>query len=158
MKEFYTHGTEAYEPIPIEVPSHLPEEPKKEQPLIEARERGISPLTVLSAGVVLLLLFGLLFSMMRLFEVRSEQAELNRQLRQLRTRQEHLIAEFESNVDMDAVAQRAEELGMHIPYADQVQYVHIELPEPVQAVKEEVEMGLLDAIAAMVRDMEAYFS
>ncbi len=158
MKEFYTHGSEAYAPIPVEVPSHLPEEPKKEQPLIEPPEKGISSLTVVSVAVVLLLLFGLLFSMMRLFEVRSEGAELSRQLRQLQTQREHLIAEFESNVDMDAVAERAEELGMHIPYADQVQYVRIELPEPVQAVTEEVEMGLADAIAAMVRDMEAYFS
>lgn len=158
MKEFYTHGSEAFAPAPVEVPSHLPEEPKKEQPLIEAPTEGISPLTVASVAVVLLLLFGLLFSMMRLFEVRSEQAELNRQLRQLRTQQEHLIAEFESGIDMDAVAQRAEELGMHIPYADQVQYVHVELPEPVEAVAEEVKMGLAEAIGAMVRDMEAYFS
>ncbi len=158
MKEFYTHGSEAFAPVPVEVPSHLPEEPMKEQPLIETPEKGISPLTVVSAAVVLLLLFGLLFSMMRLFEVRSEKAELNRQLRQLQTQQEHLIAEFESSIDMDAVAQRAEELGMHIPYADQVRYVHVELPEPVEAVTEEVKMGLADAIAAMVRDMEAYFS
>ncbi len=158
MKEFYTHGSEAYAPVPVEVPSHLPEEPKKEQPLIQAPEKGISSLTVVSVAVVLLLLFGLLFSMMRLFEIRSEGAELRRQIRQLQTRQEHLIAEFESNIDMDAVAQRAEALGMHVPYADQVQYVDVELPEVVQTVTEEVEMGLIDAISAMVRDMEAYFS
>ncbi len=142
----------------MEVPSHLPEEPKKEQLLPDLPQRGISPLTVVSVAVVLLLLFGLLFSMMRLFEVRSERAELRRQLRQLQTQQEHLIAEFETNVDMDAVAKRAQELGMHIPYAAQVQYVHIELPEAVQTVTEEVEMGIADAIAEMIRDMEAYFS
>ncbi len=157
MKEFYTHGSEAYAPVPVEEPSHLPEEPKKEQPIIEAPTKGVSPLTVIAVAAVLLLLFGLLFSMMRLFEVRSERAELRRQVQQLQTQQEHLIAEYESGIDMDAVAQRAEELGMHIPYAEQVQYVHIELPEPVEAVTEEVEMGLADAFSAMVRDMKAYF-
>ena len=158
MKEFYTHGSEAYAPVPVEEPSHLPEEPKKEQPLVEAPPRGVSPLTVVSVAAVLLLLFGLLFSMMRLFEVRSEGAELRRQVRQLQTQQEHLIAEYESGIDMDAVAQRAENLGMHIPYAEQVQYVHIELPEPVEAVTEKVEMGLVEAFSAMVQDMKAYFS
>ena len=158
MKEFYTHGSEAYAPVPAETTSHLPEEPKKVRPLIEVQPRGISSLTVLSVAAVLLLLFGLLFSMMRLFEVRSEKAELSRQLRQLQTRREHLVAEFESNIDMDAVAQRAEAMGMHIPYADQVQYVDVVLPEPVQAVTKEVEMGLVDAVVAMIRDMEAYFS
>ena len=69
---------------------------------------------------------------------------------------EHIAGSEEAFVEqMNA---RAEELGMHIPYADQVRYVHIELPEPVQTVTEEVEMGIADAIAAMVRDMEAYFS
>ena len=157
MKKFYTYGSEAYAPVPVEEPSHLPEEPKKEQPLIEAPAKGISPFTVVAVAVVLVLLFGLLFSMMRLFEIRSEGAELRRQIRQLQTQQERLVAEYESGIDMDAVAERAEALGMHIPYAEQIRYVHVELPEPVETVTEKVEMGLLDAFSAMVQDLKAYF-
>lgn len=158
MKEFYTHGSEAYAPIPVEVPSHLPEEPKKEQPLILEERKGISPITIVSGAVVLLLLGALLFSMVRLFEVRSERAELQRQINQLQTQKNRLIAQFESSIDMDAVAQRAEDMGMHIPWAEQVRYVNVELPETVKETTQEIQMGLVDAFHAMVLDMESYFS
>lgn len=125
MKEFYTYGSEAYAPVPIELPSHLPEEPKMEEPLIIEEKKGASLLTVIGAGVVLILFLGLLVSMIRLFEARSERAELQRQVNQLQTQQEQLNAQYESAIDMDTVAQRAEALGMHPPSADQIQYIEV---------------------------------
>ncbi|MBR6825122.1 MAG: hypothetical protein IKM59_01105 [Oscillospiraceae bacterium] len=158
MKEYYTHGSEAYAPIPIELPSHLPEEPEKQEALIPEEKKSVSPFTVVVGAVVLLLFFGLLFSMMRLFEVRSERAELQRQKQQLQTLQDQLIAEYEGSIDMEAVEKRAEELGMHIPYADQVQYVQIELPDLVAETVEEIQIGLVEALQSMTRDMQSYFA
>ena len=73
-----------------------------------------------------LLFLGLLISMVQLFEIRSERAELKRQLRQLQTQQDRLITQYESGIDMDAVTWRAEELGMHIPWAEQIRYIPVE--------------------------------
>ena len=126
MKEFYTYGSEAYDSIAIDLPSRLPEEPEKKKPLVSREKRGISPVSVVGGGVVLLLFLGLLISMVQLFEIRSERAELKRQLRQLQTQQDRLITQYESGIDMDAVTRRAEELGMHIPWAEQIRYIPVE--------------------------------
>lgn len=158
MKEFYTYGSEAYAPISIELPSHLPEEPKKEEPLIIEEKNGISFLTIVGAGVVLLLFLGLLVSMIQLFEIRSERAELHRQVQQLQTQQERLIAQYESTIDMDTVAKRAETMGMHIPWVEQIQYIQVDLPEVVSETTETIKEGLTDVFYAMTEDMEAYFS
>lgn len=158
MKEFYTYGSEAYAPISIELPSHLPEEPKKEEPLIIEEKNGISFLTIVGAGVVLLLFLGLLVSMIQLFEIRSERAELHRQVQQLQTQQERLIAQYESTIDMDTVAKRAEAMGMHIPWVEQIQYIQVDLPEVVSETTETIKEGLTDVFYAMTEDMEAYFS
>lgn len=129
MKDFYTYGSEAYAPISIEMPSHLPEEPKKDEPLIVEEKKSVSLLTVIGAGVVLIAFLGLLVSMIQLFEIRSERAELQRQIQQLQTEQKRLTAQYESTIDIEAIAKRAEELGMHIPYIEQIRYTHIEKSE-----------------------------
>ena len=126
MKEYYIRGTEAYAPIPVEVPSHLPEDPKKAQAQVPQEKSGVSFLTVLGTVVILTLFVGLLVTMAHLFEARSERAELLRRKAALEARQEQLITRFESGIDMDVIAKRAEELGMHIPWADQVHYEYIE--------------------------------
>lgn len=141
MDEFYTYGSEAYAPISIELPSHLPEEPKIEEPLIIEEKKGVSLLSVIGVGVAILLFLGLLISMIRLFEIRSEKAELQRQLRQLQTQQEHLIAQYESSIDMDEVARRAETMGMHIPWMDQIRYIHVDKPGTIPGTTEEASSG-----------------
>ena len=158
MQQYPVKGSEALAPIPVEAPSHLPEEPKKKRAAVEAPKQGVSPFTVAAIAVVLLLFFGLLFSMMRLFEVRSENGELQRQKQELQTLQDQLTAQYENAIDMDEIAQRAEALGMHLPWAEQIEYVHIELPEPVERTTQEIESGMFAAFQAMVQDMQAYFS
>ncbi len=158
MKEFYTHGSEAYAPIPVDVPSHLPEDPRKERTPIPVEEKkSVSLIAVIGAAVILILFVGLLVSMAQLFEAQSERAELKRQKQQLQTQQDRLITQFESEIDMDAVARRAEAMGMHIPWAEQIRYVHVELPQPALETTEAIEKALTEDFRAMTKDMEAYF-
>ena len=158
MEEFYTYGSEAYAPISIELPSHLPEEPKEKEPLLIEEKKGVSFLAVIGGGVVLLLFLGLLISMIQLFEARSERAELRRQLQQLQTRHERLTTRYESTVDMDTVAQRAEAMGMHAPWVEQVQYIDVEQSEVVSQTTRTIQEGIRDTFYTVTEDMEAYFS
>ena len=158
MKEFYTYGSEAYAPIPGEVSSHLPEDPKKERPTVETEEQGtVSLLAVIGAVVVFALFVGMLVSMAQLFEAQSQRSELRRQVQQLQTQQDRLITQYEGKIDMDAVARRAEEMGMHIPWADQIRYVQIQLPQSVRETAENIETGLIEDFHTMAQNMEAYF-
>ena len=120
MKEFYTHGSEAYAPIPVTAPSHLPDDPKKPEAVSETKGT-ISLTSAVGAVVILALFIGLLVSMVGIFEARSERAALQRRVDELKTEQDRLRTQYESSIDMDAVAKRAEELGMHIPWAEQIQ-------------------------------------
>ncbi len=151
MKEFYTYGSEAYAPLPIKEPSHLPDDPKKAEPLPE-ENKSVSLTTVIGAVGILVLFVGLLMSMVSLFEARSQQAELQRRIQQLKTQQERLITRYESEIDMDAVAKRAEEMGMHIPWADQIQYI-----DSASHTAETIEDAMVEEFGTMTRDMETYF-
>ncbi|MBR4308282.1 MAG: hypothetical protein IKT58_01670 [Oscillospiraceae bacterium] len=157
MKQYYTSGSEAYAPLPAKAPSHLPEDPVKEHPVAVKQAKGISPLVVGAWVLILVLLFGLVFSTMRLFELRTEQAELLNRQELLQQRQDELLMEYEQSIDLEAVAEQAANLGMGPVRADQIQ--NIELPE--QPVVEEPEKEVLSFFAAlreMFRDMKEYFS
>ena len=158
MKEYYIRGSEAYAPVPREEPSHLPEDPRKERPVAEAEAHSrLSPLAVVGAVAVFVLFVGLLVSMARLFEARSQRAELQRQVQQLETRQAQLVTRYEHGIDMDAIARRAEAMGMHIPWAEQIRYVEIEVPDSVLEAADAIEGGLVEDFHTMTQDMEAYF-
>ncbi len=159
MKEYYTHGSEAYAPIPVDVPSHLPEDPRKERaPILIEEKKSVSLISVIGAAMILVLFVGLLVSMAQLFETQSERAELQRQRQQLQTQQDRLITQYESEIDMDSVARRAEAMGMHVPWAEQIRYVHVELPQPVMETAETIEKALVEDFYTMTREMETYFS
>lgn len=157
MKQYYINGSEAYAPVPVEEPSHLPEDPQKTHPVARKPAKSLSPLTIGAVAVVLILLFGVLFSTARLFEVRSERAELLRQKQQLESLQEQLFMEYENSIDLDAVAERAEDMGMHLPRPEQMEQIVLPEPKIVEEVQEDDAMGIFAAIRAMFRDMKEYF-
>lgn len=157
MKEYYIHGSEAYAPIPVEVPSHLPEDPKPRDLPHTSEEKSVSVFSVLGAVAVFALFLGLLISMAQLFEAKSQGAELQRQRQQLRTQQDRLIAQYESEIDIEAVAERAEEMGMHIPWMEQTRYIHIPIPQSALETAERVESGLVESFYIMAGEMESYF-
>ena len=157
MKQYYTRGSEAYAPIPVEEPSHLPADPCKEHPPVTKAVAKRSPLIAIAAVTAFLLLFGLVFSTMRLFELRSEEMELIHRRDVLQQRQDELIMDYENSIDLDAVAERAEDLGMHVARPEQIQ--SIDLPkDTAPQVQEEESLGIFGALRAMVLDMKEYFS
>ena len=157
MKQYYTRGSEAYAPIPAEEPSHLPADPCKEHPPVAKPVSRRSPLMAVATALAFLLLFGLIFSTMRLFELRSEEKELIHRREVLQQRQDELIMNYENAIDLDAVAERAEDLGMRIARPEQIQV--IDLPEgTAPQVQEEESLGIFGALRAMILDMKAYFS
>lgn len=158
MKQYPIRGTEAYAPVPVEQPSHLPEEPKRPQTEPQTKKATVSPFTIAGTAVALVLAFCVLFSMVRLFEARSENAELQRQAQELKTRQDILTAKYESSIDLDAVEKRAQELGMHLPWAEQVEYIDVKQPEAVKEIVEETKIGFFEAFQLLIQDLQAYFS
>ena len=155
MDEYRVNGSAAYAPQPVQRPCRLPEEPKK--PSVPERKPGVAPFTILGTVVALLLLFGVVFSYMRLFEAKNERMELEQKVQELILQQELLRAQYERGVDMEAVAQRAAELGMHLPRPEQIVEIFISEPEPAPTETEE-KLGLFEALRAMIADMKAYFS
>ena len=155
MDEYRVNGSAAYAPQPVQRPCRLPEEPKK--PSVPERKPGVAPFTILGTVVALLLLFGVVFSYMRLFEAKNEQAELEQTKQELLLEQEQLRADYELAVDMDAVARRAAELGMHLPRPEQIVEIEVSVPqsEPEEA---EERLGVFAALQALIADMKAYFS
>ncbi len=157
MKQYYTRGSEAYAPIPVEEPSHLPADPCKEHPPVAKPVSRRSPMIAVATVVAFLLLFGLVFSTMRLFELRNEEAELLHRREVLQQRQDELIMDYENSIDLDAVAERAEDLGMHVARPEQIQV--IDLPEEsIPQIQEEDSLGIFGALRAMILDMKEYFS
>ena len=94
---------------------------------------------------------------MRLFEAKNERIELEQKVQELILQQELLRAQYERGVDMEAVAQRAAELGMHLPRPEQIVEIFISEPEPAPTETEE-KLGPFEALRAMIADMKAYFS
>lgn len=154
MDEYRVNGSTAYAPQPIKRPCRLPEEPKKV--VHPEKKYGVAPFTLLGTTVALLLLFGVVFSYMRLFEAKNEKAALKQAKQELLLEQELLRAQYELAVDMDAVAKRAAELGMHLPRAEQIVEIEVVMPQTEIAQPKE-RLGIFAALQAWIADMKAYF-
>ena len=155
MDEYRVSGSTAYAPQPVKRPCRLPEEPKKA--VLPERQSGVAPFTVLGTVVALLLLFGVLFSYMRLFEAKNERADAEQRNQALLAEQERLRAQYEMAVDMDAVAKQAAAMGMHLPRPEQIVEIHVPATQE-EAEQTDNRLGLLSALWAMFEDMKAYFS
>ena len=157
MGEYRVSGANAYAPIPVRRPSRLPEEPKK-QPKPEVKKARIAPFTLVGIGVAVVLLLCVLFSYARLFEVQSAQTALEQQRDTLLAENERLQAEYESSIDLDEIARRAEQLGMHLPHSGQIQNVQIDEPAVPTQVQQNEGMNVFEAFQALFLDLQAYFS
>lgn len=157
MNEYRVGGANAYAPIPVRRPSRLPEEPKK-QPNPEVKKARIAPFTVAGAALAVFLLFCVIFSYARLFEVQSTQTELEQQRDTLLAEHERLQAEYESRIDLDEIAKRAEALGMHLPQSGQIQTVQVDEPDAPAQTPQDEGMNVFEAFQALFLDLQAYFS
>lgn len=172
-QEFKTNGTAAYEQgfpqrrqntaQPLERPQRLPEAPVRRQPVKKVKAKvAVAPFALLGSAVVIVLLFLVVFSYVSLYETQTEVAELEDQLAVLAEEQAHLHAKYEDNLDLEAVDQRARELGMKEPNPDQIVYVRVDTGDTTELYSAPQEknffMRIYDAFRSAFSDAMEYFS
>ena len=66
-----------------------------------------------------------IFGYVQLYEATTEVSRLESQLQQLNAQQALLKSKYEGKIDLDAIEQRAAELGLRTPEAEQIVYVNL---------------------------------
>lgn len=173
MQEFETIGSSAYEQgyhpqqqntaRPLKRPQRLPEAPARQQAARHVRAKvAIAPFSLLGAALVFVLLFLVVFSYVSLYETQTQVAELENELETLTQLQEHLEARYEDSIDLDAVEQRARELGMKEPTSDQIVYVRVDVGDTTELYSAPQEKNIFvriyDAFRSAFSDAMEYFS
>ena len=106
-------------------------------------------------------LFWVVFSYARLYEAKSEGAALEESIAELTEENERLTYEFESKVDLVAVAERARELGMREPLPTQIRVIEIPGSDTTEVfVPEEKNtfVRIYEAFQSVFVDLTEYFS
>ena len=93
-------------------PKRLPDVPAREKPAQRPRA-AISLTAVVGAAAALFLLFLVVFSYVRLYELKSEVGELKQTVVKLNEQSDALRSEYEAKLDLQQVERRARELGLH---------------------------------------------
>ena len=123
---------------------------------------AISPFAVVGTAVAVLMVLLVVFSYVRMFEVRNEIAALESTRSELKVQQEKLHSQYESSIDLTVIEERALALGMRQPTMDQVRYVQISEGDTTQvfSVPEErnIFRQIYDAFCGVFRDAAEYFS
>lgn len=169
--EHYINGTSAWRydvgrentARPLQEPTRLPQQPRhrKRRPRPQAKLQ-VSLFSLVGGAVALVLLLLVVFSYVCLYEARSELAQHKAAQAELAQEQERLTAEYESNLDMDAIEQRARQLGMHEPLPSQIRYVQVETADSTvlyeETEKENPVVRFFGAFGSLFSDLVEYFS
>lgn len=111
---------------PLVQPKRLPDAPVRFPPVKKVKAKlSVAPLTVLGIVAVFVMFFVMIHSYASLYEAESRVAALEQEHASLVAQQQDLLLRYERSVDMEQVAQRASELGMHLPTAQQIVYVDV---------------------------------
>lgn len=148
---------------PLPSPERLPQAPVRRKPTKKVKAKiSVSPLAVVGTIVSVLMLLMVLFSYVRLYEVKSFNGELRSELTQLNTQQERLRSQYEDRLDLAQIEARAIELGMRQPSASQIVYVQVssgDMAEVFTAPEERnVFERVYDAFKGAFTDALEYFS
>lgn len=170
-REYRSNGSAAYDihynqrntARPLEQPQRLPDAPVRRQPVQKVKAKvAVSPFAVLGTAVVLVMLFFVLFSYVRMYEAKSQVGELQSQLSELNTQNERLRSQYVSSLDMDAVEARAKELGMRQAGPSQIIYVQVSGSDSTEVYSAPQERGffgsIYDAFRSLFRDAVEYFA
>ena len=134
-KEYRMNGSAAYEVSvtrestaqPLRKPKRLPDAKVYFPPVKKVQVKlKVSPLTILGTAAVAVLMFFVIFNYARLYEAKTAKAELEQTYAQLLAEKNALTGQYESALDLTAVEERARELGMSEPQADQIVYVQVD--------------------------------
>ena len=131
-RDYRVNGSAAYEigqetaARPILQPKRLPDAPVRFPPKQKVKAKlSIAPLTVLGIVAVVVMCFVMIHSYASLYEAESEVASLRQESGALLQQQKDLLLTYERAVDLEEVARRATELGMHLPTAQQIVYIDL---------------------------------
>lgn len=167
-EEYRSNGSTAYDihtntARPKVRPERLPDAPQRTMPARRVRTKlAIAPFTVLGTAIVVVMLFLVVFSYVRLYEAQSEVSDLKDQRTELATQEQRLRSQYEKSLDLPAIEARAKELGMRQPLASQIVYVEVAAGDTVQIAAAPEERNLIeriyDAFHGVISDVVEYFS
>ena len=111
---------------PLERPRQLPDEQPLPQRQKRVREKtAIAPFTLFGMLAAACMLVLVIFGYVQLYEATTEVSRLESQLQQLNAQQALLKSKYEGKIDLDTIEQRAAELGLRTPEAEQIVYVNL---------------------------------
>lgn len=132
-RNYRANGSAAYDihqntaAQPLLQPKRLPDAPVRFPPKKKVQAKvSVAPLTVLGIVAVVVMFFVMIHSYAALYEAESASAQLRRESNALLAEQKDLLLRYETALDLQEVAARAEELGMHLPTAGQIVYVDVD--------------------------------
>ncbi len=168
-QKFRNNGSAAYDIFavnentarPIEQPEHLPEAPAS--PAKKVRYKlSISPFAVLGTMVAVVMLLLVIFSYVSMFEVRNDIAALKSEKSELTAQQEKLRNQYESEINLSVIEERALALGLRQPTADQIRYVRIGEGDTTEVFSAPEDRNIFeqiyDAFRGVFSDVAEYFS
>lgn len=171
FENYRTNGSAAYDirtvkentARPLERPEHLPDAPQRSKPVRRVKTKlAIAPFTVLGTAVVVIMLFLVVFSYVRLYEAQSAVGDLKSDRTELTTQQQRLRSQYENSLDLEAIEARAIALGMRHPLASQIVYVEVAAGDTVQISNTPQERSFIeqiyDAFHGVISDVVEYFS
>ena len=167
-EKYRSNGSAAYDirtntAQPAQRPDRLPEAPQRVKPARKVKTKlAIAPFTVLGTAVVVVMLFLVVFSYVRLYEVQSRVSDLKTQKTELTTQEQRLRSHYENSLDLPAIETRAKKLGMRQPLASQIVYVEVAAGDTVEIAAAPQERNLIeqvyDAFYGVISDVVEYFS
>ena len=143
---------------PIVQPKRLPDAPVRFPPKQKKKAKlAVAPLTVLGMAAVAVMLFLSVYSYARLYEAKTQVSQQQETKAALLNEQKDLLLRYENAIDLEAVAERAEELGMGLPTAGQIIYVDLE--EAAAPEEDANSFGkIFDSFISQLGEAVEYFS
>lgn len=142
-------------------PKRLPDVPAREKSAQRPRA-AISLTAAVGAAAALFLLFLVVFSYVRLYELKSEVGELKQTVVKLNEQSDALRSEYEAGLDLQQVERRARELGLHEASPLQKIYVEVAPADTTEVYTPPAERNVFervyDAFRYVLSDLKAYFS
>lgn len=142
------------------LPQGLPEEeilPQRQQRV--KVKTAVAPFTLFGMAAALLMMVLVVFGYVQLFEATTKVGTLQSQLQQLTTEQTLLESRYEGRIDLNLVKERAQELGMSEPKAEQIVYISLAGTDKAEIFEEEktnIVGEIVQAVEQSFSDLIAY--
>lgn len=138
----------------------LPEEPHRAAKALP--KRRVSVLRLFAIALTLGLLLLSVFSFVSLYEAQSVTAELEDTYAALSEEEKALTALYEQSIDLDKIAARAAELGLHPATGDEIVTVRVPGGDTTEVFDQPEETGVFTQIGeifrGVFRNVAEYFS